>query len=109
MKKSWNIIKQIINKKGRKKCSNKLFDGEETVTDQNIIANKFNNLFTNVGPSFARLIPQSNHCSKSYLNNRIDESIYLNPVTEIETSKVIENLKLVPQAGMNFSPELSRL
>ena len=63
------------------------------MTDQNIIANKFNDFFTNVGPSLAKLKPQSNHGPKSYLNNRIDESIYLNPVTEHDTSKVIENLK----------------
>ena len=109
LKKSCNIIKQIINKKGRKKCSTKFYDGEETVTDQNIIANKFDNFFTNIGPTLAKLIPQSNHCPKSYLNNRIDESIYLNPVTEHETSKVIENLKSSAAGWDEFQPRIIKI
>ena len=57
VKKSWQVIKSIINK--RKYCpvntKFKYNDGE--ITDGKLIANKFNIFFVNVGESFSKCNP----------------------------------------------------
>ena len=54
LKKSWQVIKMIINKrKCSPTCSKFNYNGS-VIEDGNIIANKFNDFFINVGPSLAK-------------------------------------------------------
>ena len=57
--KIWQIMKEIIGKKKSKSDSlpKMLKCGEKSIHSQELIANEFNNFFTNVGPSLANKIP----------------------------------------------------
>ena len=54
------------------------------ITDPLEIANRFCEYFTNVGPSLASKLPDSEISHNSYLTNRIFETIFLKPVTVTE-------------------------
>ena len=93
LKKSWNILRKVINKNKGKTTVTK-FKFNDTVTeDKQLIADKFNEYFINVGPSLAKDIPKNQFTPHKYLNNRIIDSIYLNPVIEEEVVKIISKFK----------------
>ena len=51
-------------------------------SDKNIICNRFNDFFVNIGPTLAKSIPKVNESPLSYMGNRLIESIYMESVTE---------------------------
>ena len=94
MKKSWGIIKQIINRNQKPHIQNRFKIGDNLITsDKNIICNRFNDFFVNIGPTLAKSIPKVNESPLSYMGNRLIESIYLEPVTENEINTLIKTLK----------------
>ena len=62
-------------------------------SDKELISNKFNDFFINIGPTLAKSIPCVNKSPLSYLGNRLTESIYLAPVNENEIGQLIKSLK----------------
>ena len=54
LKKSWAIIKQVINKRKNQIVFSKFKINNNIVTDEKIIANNFNKYFVNLGPSLAQ-------------------------------------------------------
>ena len=94
MKKSWGIIKNIINKNQKPQTQSRFKIGDNLITsDKNIICNKFNDFFVNIGPTLAKSIPKVDKSPLSYMGNRLNESIYLEPVTEKEIKTLISALK----------------
>ena len=94
MKKSWGIIKNIINKNQKPQTQGRFKIWDNLITsDKNIICNKFNDFFVNIGPTLAKSIPKVNKSPLSYMGNRMTESIYLEPVTEKEINTLISALK----------------
>ena len=77
IKKTWDIIKEVI---GKTKLKSNILprrlitDGIEKY-DKKTIANKFNNYFVDVGPNLASNIPTSSKHFETYLN--YDESSLL--------------------------------
>ena len=59
IKKSWQIIKTVINKRKHNAVCTKFKCNDITVTDGKDIANMFNNFFVNIGASLAKNIPVS--------------------------------------------------
>ena len=94
MKKTWSIIKQIINKKRFSKTQSqfKLNDGT-LLTDKSAISEKFNDFFINIGPTLANKIPDQIRVPGYYLGNPLPNSIFLEPVTTKELDEIIQNLK----------------
>ena len=81
-RKSWSIIKSIINKhrKSNIQCKFKLNNG--TVTDdKKVISESFNNFFINIGPTLAKSIPFIDKSPLNSMGDRILGSLYLQPVT----------------------------
>ena len=94
MKKSWGVIKSIINKNQKPHIQGRFKIGENLITtDNELISNKFNDFFINIGPTLAKSIPHVNKSPLSYLGNRLTESIYLAPVSENEIGQLIKSLK----------------
>ena len=62
MKKSWGIIKSIINKNKKPVCQSKFKLNTGEVTDDKFIISKryFNDFFINIGPSLSKSIPHVN-------------------------------------------------
>ena len=88
------IIKSIINKNQKPQTQSRFKIGDNLITsDKNIICNKLNDFFVNIGPTLAKPIPKVNKSPLSYMGNHLTESIYLEPVTEKEINTLISALK----------------
>ena len=59
LKKTWSIIKDVINKKKKSSSSSKFVINGSTVTDNITIAKHFNKYFVNVASELASKIPKS--------------------------------------------------
>ena len=94
MRKSWSILKNIIGKHKQKDIQKvfRLNDGS-TTDNKKIISDKFNDFFINVGPTLANAIPKINKTPLYCMKNKILESMYVEPVTLDEVTKLLENLK----------------
>ena len=77
LKETWKILNEIINKrKTRSKMPSSFVHNDQQIIDPLEIANKFNEYFTNVGPSLAEKLPTSTIPPDFYLKKRMFESIY---------------------------------
>ena len=93
-KKSWAIIKSIINKHKKTRCQSKFKMSDGSVTEnKQIISENFNDFFVNVGPTLAKCIPKIDKSPLEHMGNRVTESIYLNPVTHEEIKQILFSLK----------------
>ena len=57
LKKTWGIIKQVINKSKCSKLSSEFLHNGSILNDKKSIANAFNAYFVNIGPTLASKIP----------------------------------------------------
>ena len=69
------------------------------LTDPHNIVTRFNNYFTNIGPSLAKNIPVVDNNPNDYLKNRVEDTIFLKPLEEEELKEVISNLHKYPRLG----------
>ena len=94
MKKSWGIIKDIINKNKNPvhRTKFKLSNGSVT-TDKMSVSEHFNDFFINIGPNLAKSIPHVKRMPMSYLGDALQETIFLQPVTCEEINSIVSNLK----------------
>lgn len=67
MRKSWDILKSIINKR-QLKPNNKFIVNNQQITDPLRIANSFNNYFVNIGANLSKNIPVSDIDPLQYVN-----------------------------------------
>ena len=71
MRKSWNVIKSIINRNKVPVYQTKFkYNGNE-ISDGNDISNKFNDFFINIGPTLASAIPNTNRSPLNYLRGSV--------------------------------------
>ena len=59
----------------------------------NVIANKFNSFFVNVGTVLAKSIPLTDKNPVDYIQQDILITLYFDPVTENEICKIIGSFK----------------
>ena len=93
LKKSWSIIKEIINKKKGSNTTSEFRINGSIIDDKKMICEEFNKFYINVGPTLAEKIPTFNRSTTSYMPAANPESIYLKPVCLEELKKIISNLK----------------
>ena len=92
-KKLWSILKDVINKKKSRTTPSNFMIDNKSESNKNIIANKFNSFFTNIGKDLAAKIPQVNINPLSYIPQSIQQSIFFNKVESEEVEKIIKSLK----------------
>ena len=68
-------------------------DNTNKVTGNENIANGFNKFFSNIGPTLARNIRKCNSNFTHYLNKKVEETLFLNPVTDGEILALVNNAK----------------
>ena len=93
MKKSWNVIKMVINKRKYRQCCTKFVSNGKTVVDGKLIANRFKDFFVNVGSSLAKTIPLSPKDPTDYMTQNINVIFNINPVTGDEITKIMGQFK----------------
>ena len=94
MKETWKILNTVINKKEKGSQYPIQFNEDARKVTGNIdMAIGFNRLFSNIGPALARNIPNGNTNFTNYLNQKVEESIFLNPVTDEEIIEIVKDAK----------------
>ena len=93
LKKSWELINNLLQRKSKPELPKKFIIDNESITDPNKIANKFNDFFTTIGSNLASKIKKSSTSPVSFMKHRCPHSLFLNLVTEYEVIKIINNLK----------------
>ena len=109
IKKSWQVIKSIINKRKYCPVKSKFKYNGDVISDGKIIANKFNNFFVNVDESLAKEIPSTSRCPSEYIRFEISEKLFASAVTEDEIYKMICNLKDSAAGWDDFRPRIMKL
>jgi len=94
MRKSWQLIKEIINK--NRKITHKLpkitINGH-LCDDPKMIAEGFNNFFTHIGPILDGKIPVNNTSPLSFIPGNYTIDLILEPATELEINQIVDRLK----------------
>ena len=106
LKQSWKILKDIIGKGGQRLCNTQFLIDDVLVTDKNVIANRFNEFYSNIGPSLAQTIPVSHKNPEDYLKGNYVNSMFLNPVDEVELCNVMSKLRNSASGLDNLRPEI---
>jgi hypothetical protein len=106
LKNTWKLLKEIINKKKNANISKKFYLNGSLITDNKVIAQQFNNFFSNIGPNLAANIPNSNTTPISFMPNRVAHSIFLNPVSNEEVYNIIVNLNSGAAGWDELSPAI---
>ena len=82
LKKSWDIIKIIINKRKNVKHRNiRLLVNGIPTENKSRIANCFNNFFTDIGENLDKNIPKSNMDPISFIKKNFTINIFLQPTS----------------------------
>ena len=94
MKKTWQIMKGVINKNKYKPSCNKFNYNGRIIDDGKRIADRFNNFFVNVGANLASKIPVVETRPADYMKNiNIANVFNASVVSEEEIYKIISNFK----------------
>ena len=109
IRKTWDTLKEIINKKTFKSDFPSCFvhEGVE-ITDTKNIADKFNEYFTEIGPKLAKSINTANKAPfNSYLTTHCPASFNFSYTKPDDIEKIIRNLRPKSSAGCdNISTKL---
>ena len=95
-KKMWNLINDQLNRNTKPSPPNYIALDNHEETDKQVIAEKFNEFFVNIGRITANSIPPSQENFHSYLSNLNPPNNTLTaftPTTEDKISKIMKNLK----------------
>ena len=100
-RKTWCTIKNVINKnKSSKEFPSYFLINNIKETNNNIIADKFNQFFTNIGPSLAKKIKTDSPASyNSFMTQNILSSFHFSLVTGESVEKLIQSLKTKTSSG----------
>ena len=106
---TWKVIKEVTNKTTTKTQLPELFkvDGK-VLTEKKDIANKFNNFFTNIGPSLASKISATGTKTyKAFVNTPYTHNFTFSAITESDVIKAIDKLPSKTSSGVDgISPVL---
>lgn len=106
MRKTWEIIKTVVNKKRNYTNNTSFVINKRRTDDKKTISDGFNKYFINVGPTLAKLIPNNNKPAMTYVSQNIVETFYITPTTEGEIEKIISNFKDTAAGWDNLSPNI---
>ena len=93
LKKSWQILKDVINKKQTSSLCTKFKISDCITSDSDKIAKGFNNFFINIGPTLAKKIPNDARSASEFMKNRVVEQMVVKPILESEVESIIKALK----------------
>ena len=92
IQKTWIVINNTLNNNSRNSIQSEFIVNNNKLTDPGDIANAFNDYFINIGRQLSDKI-QSPHHYSDYLHNQVESHLQLKPISEIDISNTINNLK----------------
>ena len=94
LKKSWNVMKNIINCNKQKQYDNEFIIRGEINKNKQQIADAFNDYFVNIGKTLSEKIPSTTTDPASYMQTvNVQQSIFLNATDAIEVSTILKTIK----------------
>ena len=93
IRKSWSIIKEIINKNNTSNCQTAFMMNNRLTEDKEAIANGFNKFFVEIGPTLEKKCPATSESPITWMKGRNGQSIFIIPTDQTEIAKIIEGLK----------------
>lgn len=106
LKKSWSLIKEVINKKQKAGISNKFCIEGHMTSDPSKIANAFNKFYINIGPSLAKNIPNTNIHTNTFLSHPNSSSMFLTNTDCYEIETIIKNFKMASPGWDDISSKV---
>ena len=91
IRKSWDLIREVINKNKIKQKSTTFNINGHKVDDLGQIANSFNEFYLNIADKISQSLPRINKNYSSFLPNANPSTIFLTPVTSNEIKTIILN------------------
>ncbi len=98
IKNTWQTINNVIGKSSRPKSPPYFLDGAHKISDPEIVSNKFNSFFANIGPKLASQI-QSSSSFSDFLDDPQPNTIFFNPTDEMEILDIVKKFKNGKSAG----------
>ena len=106
LKKTWNILKEVINSRKQTASCSKFMVNNICTSDNKEISNGFNSFFVNIGPTLARKIPSVNKSPSFFMKNRIVDSMFILDATEEEMCNIVKNLKVCSSGWDDISAKV---
>ena len=103
LKKTWRLINGLIRETRPNKSVSEINVDGTVVSDNDVIADKFCDFFSNIASNLQNEIPNSNRDPMDYMGCPNVNSIYLKPVDVNEVNVIISNLKN-SSYGLNVIP-----
>ena len=99
-RKLWRFIKESTGKVNDKTSITSTFViNGKNVGDPIDISNHFNEFFASIGKTYASKIPKPKHNFKTYLTNKNENSLFLQPTNNEEILKIINSLSPKTSTG----------
>ena len=106
----WGKINELLNKK--KSATNDIFlnDNETIITDQQVIANKFNKYYINVAQNLLKEMGETNNKFQDYLKNPNEHSFFLKETTPDEVGDLLKSINSKKASDLyGISPYLVKI
>jgi len=104
IKHTWKLIRNILNRNSNEVLSDSFKINNSDVSDKSIIVEKFNEYFTNIGPSLANNIPDMADNPLSYMKGNYKDSFMLFPTTDSEVINIVKGFKPKTSSGYDNIP-----
>jgi len=102
LKQTWCLITSGVSSKHSSYGPTAMKDNRgNTINNPQLIANKFNEFFTNIGPSLAIKTPHSTVDHKSYLSGSFSDSFFASPTTPDDIINIVSSLKSSNSEGVD--------
>ena len=100
IRKTWNILKQALGKQTKKSNFPNVFSVDnKLISDKQEIADSFNKYFSTIGKITGEQVKHTNKHFTDYLKNPSPNSMFVEPVEEIEVLNTVNKLKPKTSSG----------
>mgnify|MGYP001553100430 CR=1 FL=1 len=106
IKKTWDIIKEVIGNRKRTHAIDEMKINEHICNDKQKIADSFNDYFINIGPDLANNIPPSDGHYLDFMGNSNTNSLFLTPITQLEVHNCLTKLKRSAPGNDELTPSI---
>ena len=104
LKKVWSGVRDIISSKADSNSPISISTGDTVTTNQDTIADCFNDFFTSIADNIRNEIPQPHQNFRNFLKHQNPNSIFISQVTPEEVIKVIGSFSTSKSSGPNSIP-----
>ena len=99
-RKLWGVLREVLGVSKHSKEMDYLEIGDNRITDKVEIANKFNEHFSSLGRKLTPEIPTTDKHFSDFLPPRIEQSLFIGPLSQLKTFEIITNIK--PKASKDI-------